>query len=233
MGKYVEKDLHQCKKVGVFEMMDDYHYYNPSIYSMDVYFNGHNLRQMNRYAYIIWRLGYGYECLYKHRLLYGPDKNVDLMLEITRGLCVQANQVYEELSKWEAVSEFSRHSDKTFADYNSTSRMMPVDVREQREKTRKYLINLDEWGHKKKELVTIEDFEKHWHSFIDTFMDESRLFTSWGHWLTYLFEADLDGGEDTGLDLTNLDDLIQKGKKFDKQLIEFRFGPLKINKLRK
>lgn len=206
-------------------MMEDYHYYNPTIYSMGAYFNGQNLRQMKRYSYIIWRLLYGYENLYKHRMLYGPNKNIDKMLEITRDLCVHANKVIEDLSKWKAESEFSVHGDKLFSEY-SRCKAMPIEVREYKVTKAKYVIQLDKYGHEKKELITKEDFKKHWLSFIDSFMEESMLFIQWGHWLTYLFESDLESGEDTGLDLDNLNELIQKGKKFEKQRVDFRLGKL-------
>lgn len=222
----VDLELHLCKKTKPFEMMDDYHYYNPVIYSMDAYFNGQNLRQMKRYSYIIWRLLYGYENLYKHRMLYGPNKNIDKMLEITRDLCVHGNKVIEDLSQWKAESKFSVHRDKYFSEY-SRCKAMPIEAREEKIKKAKYVIHLDKYGHEKKELITKEDFEKHWPSFIEIFEDESRLFVSWGHWLTYLFESDLESGEDTGLDLGNLNELIQKGKKFEDQLIDFKFGKLK------
>lgn len=223
--KGVELDLHQCKPTAPFEFKEDYHYYNPPIYSMGgVYFKGHNLRQMKRYTYILWRLAYGYENLYKHRLLYGPNKKIDNMLAITRDLCVHAHKVYMDLSTWPAESPYSKDSNRVFASYCADKMHMhlTVEQREDRMKKMKYIRNLDKWGHETKEIKTKADFKKYWVSFTSVFYDEARLFTSWGHWLTFLFIADLESGEDTGLDLTNLDALIQKGKKFDEQLNEFR-----------
>lgn len=220
--KGVDLDIHQCKPTKPFELKEDYHYYNPTIYSMGVYFKGHNLRQMKRYAYILWRLGYGYENLYKHRILYGPDKKVDDMLAITKDLCIHAHKVYEDLSKWPSESPYSKDSNRVFANYCSSDRHMPIKEREVKIKNMKYFIVLDKWGHDKKELKTIVEFKKHWPSFKKVFKDECNLFIEWGHWLTYLFTADLEAGEDTGLDLVNLNHLIEKGIKFESQLKKFR-----------
>lgn len=222
----VEKDLHLCKKQPPFILMDDYHYYNPTIYSMGgVYFKGQNLRQMKRYCYIIWRLNYGYQNLYKHSLLYGSNKQLDKMLAITKILCKHGQQVYEELSQWPVESKYSKDKG-TFYNYVSKSRHRPTEEIEEKTRNAKYFICVDKWGHEKKELITIADFEKHWASFMEVFFDECRLFVSWGHWLTYLFESDMESGEDTGLDLKNLNQLIEKGKKFEGQINKFRFGQL-------
>jgi len=224
----IEKDLHECKHTKPFEFKEDYHYYNPSIYSMGAYFNGHNLRQMKRYAYIIWRLGYGYENLYKHTLVFGSTPQIDKMLSLTKELCVHAHKVYEQLSKFKADSEFSRFSDKAFGNIiQSENRHMSVEMRESLTRERKYVIQLDEWGHDLKELKTKEDFKKHWSSFIKTFVDEATLFVMWGHWFTNLFISDLESGEESELDLANLDALIQKGIAFAPQLEAFRRGTLK------
>lgn len=226
MGKLVNKDLHQCKKTKPFEFKDDYHYYNPAIFSMgETYYNGHNLRQMNRYAYIIWRLGYGYEQLYKHRLLYGPDKQIDEFLAITKELCTHAHQVYTEISQWRREYRNSKGEvqlGETFASKESQRRHMSPEEREIKVTNARYLRNLDPWGRETAEIVTQEDFKKHWTSFTKSFADEAQLFTSWGHWLTFLFVSDLEGGEDTKLDLANLNQLILKGIKFEKTMRDFK-----------
>lgn len=99
---------------------------------------------------------------------------------------------------------------------------MSPEEREIKVTNAKYLRNLDPWGRETAEIVTQEDFKKYWTSFTKSFADEAKLFTSWGHWLTFLFVSDLEGGEDTKLDLANLNQLILKGIKFEKTMRDFK-----------
>lgn len=226
MSTNLEKDIHECIASDPFQLIEDYHYYNPDVYSMGAYFNGHNLRQMKRYSYIIWRLQYAYHNLYKHSLVFGATPMKDEMLGLVREMYVNSQQVIEELFEFPTTSKYSKlachgNFESWYDNHQSARRFSTVEVCDEYCRNSKYFIYTDKWETKKREIKTKKDFSKHF-GLMQSFYANMEVFILWGHWLKYLFEADLESGKQTGLDLKNLNQLIERGVSIIPKLEEFK-----------
>lgn len=177
--------------INPFSFQYGYHHYEPKVYSMDTYFEGFNLRQLNRITYIFNQFALAYQSYMfllenKKRREVRISKNETIALEYFDKIYSNVLVVNSFMRKFQNSSEVKYHSHKnTFGeqydkDYHGRCWIKSV----QELKNQKYVRFTTKLGKKWGYGPTEEYFPKD-KVHINGLNQNLGTFYRWGYWLEY------------------------------------------------